>query len=86
MRLFRQYFNIEEEQIVERVKSAILLRPVFSEVIRSQPDLYGPFWISTTLIIVLVASSSLMVFFSNDDSHKYDFEQLSVAALLVFIN
>ena len=58
------------------------MRP-FKEVLQDKPDLYGPFWIATTLIVVIIAASSLMQFF--DDSHKaYNFDQLYVAASLVY--
>jgi hypothetical protein len=78
----RDYFNIEEEHIFRRVRSAVLLTPPFHQVLEDKPDLYGPFWIATTLIVVLIGSSSLMSFF-NDPSVTYDFNQISVAASLV---
>lgn len=44
--------------------------------------MYGPFWISTTLIIIIVASSSLITLF-NDQKATYNFDKISVAAGLV---
>lgn len=60
-----------------------MLRPSFRHVIENKPDLYGPFWISTTLIIIIVASSSLINLF-NDTKTTYDFDKVSVAAGLVY--
>jgi hypothetical protein len=45
--------------------SAITLRPPFRQVIKDKPDLYGPFWIATTLIVIIIASASLITFFAS---------------------
>jgi hypothetical protein len=50
--------------------------------LNDKPDLYGPFWIATTLIVVIIAASSLLNFFYHPDM-PYDFNKLSVAASLV---
>jgi hypothetical protein len=68
--------------IFDRIKSSILLRPAFNEVLQNKPDLYGPFWIATTLIVVIIAASSLMQFF-DDSGEIYNFDQLYVATCLV---
>ena len=67
------------------MKSAVLLKPAFKEVVQNEPDLYGPFWISTTLIVIIIASSSLIAFFNAKDGErvKYNFDQIPVAAILV---
>jgi protein YIPF1/2 len=77
----REYFDVEEEDIFARVRSAITLRS-FNEVLHEKPDLYGPFWIATTLIVVIIAASSLLNFFYHP-AIPYDFDKLSVAAFLV---
>lgn len=68
--------------IFARIRSAIFLRPSFGDIINDKPDLYGPFWIATTLIVVIIAASSLLQFF-NQPHVAYDFDQLAVAASLV---
>lgn len=45
--------------------SAITLRPPFRQVIKDKPDLYGPFWIATTLIVIIIASASLVSYFAS---------------------
>lgn len=77
----RDYFDVEEEDIFERIRSTLTLRS-FSEVLKDKPDLYGPFWIATTLIVVIIAASSLLNFFYTP-TVPYDFSKLSVAASLV---
>jgi hypothetical protein len=65
--------------------SAITLRPAFKQVIQDKPDLYGPFWIATTLIVIIIASASLITFFASSDGNKvsYEFTQIPVATGLV---
>jgi hypothetical protein len=67
--------------------SAITLRPPFKQVIKDKPDLYGPFWIATTLIVIIVASASLISYFasSSDKQVDYNFKQIPVATSLVHI-
>lgn len=72
---------MEEEEIFSRIRSAITLRS-FGEVLHEKPDLYGPFWIATTLIVVIIAASSLLNFFYTPQT-AYNFDKLSVAASLV---
>lgn len=45
--------------------SAVTLRPPFRQVIKDKPDLYGPFWIATTLIVIIIASASLVTYFAS---------------------
>jgi hypothetical protein len=56
----------------------------FGEVLKDKPDLYGPFWIATTLIVVIIAASSLLNFFYHPET-AYNFDKLSVAASLVML-
>lgn len=53
----------------------------------AKPDLYGPFWISTTVIFALFFSSSLTgVFYSmyKGVNYEYKFEVLSGAAMILY--
>lgn len=79
-----KYFDIEYEDVKDRIKSALFLTPPFHEIVGDKPDLYGPFWIATTLVAIIIASSSIMVFLS-DDQKSYNFNQISVASSLVSV-
>lgn len=67
--------------------SAVTLRPSFKQVIKDKPDLYGPFWIATTLIVIIIASASLITFLSSTEQKtvNYEFTQIPVATSLVLI-
>ena len=52
---WREYFDVTQDEIVGKVRAA--LNPTTSEFeqkIDAKVDLYGPFWISTTLIFCLI--------------------------------
>ena len=67
--------------------SAITLRPAFKHVIKDKPDLYGPFWIASTLIVIIIASASLITFFASTTENPvaYDFAKIPVATSLVIV-
>jgi hypothetical protein len=61
--------------VVERIKlSFIPIRRDFIEKIRPNPDLYGPFWILTTLIFLLGSTSNLARYFFNWEKTEYIFK------------
>jgi hypothetical protein len=54
-----KYFNVEFDDIKSKLISSIIpFNKNFSKEVETQPDLYGPFWLYTTLIIVLVVTSN----------------------------
>ena len=55
-----QYFNINQKELFERFKACVNpTSTALKEKVHNKPDLYGPFWICTTLILTLVISESL---------------------------
>ena len=58
----------------------------FLATIENNPDLWGPFWIPTTLVVVLFISNSLasaIAAHSNNDKYHYDFNKLTAAAFVI---
>mmetsp|Transcript_28694 Transcript_28694/g.33884 ORF Transcript_28694/g.33884 Transcript_28694/m.33884 type:complete len:175 (+) Transcript_28694:183-707(+) len=56
--------------------------PSFLNLIGDTPDLYGPFWIATTLIFVIAVTSNLSR--SISDGYDYDFELVTKCLSLVY--
>jgi hypothetical protein len=59
-----------------------------SVTVNNQPDLYGPFWIPSTLVFALFLSSSLSTSiqaYLAGNAYSYDFTALSVAVTVVYI-
>lgn len=56
--------------------------------LRNKPDLYGPFWISVTLIFTIAISGNIANYLqhANTNYHwKYDFHLVSYAATSIFL-
>ena len=62
----RPYFKITYNDIKTRIiKSFIPIKNDFLDIVSEKPDLYGPFWIYTTLIYVIAAGGALSYYFTN---------------------
>jgi protein YIPF1/2 len=47
-------------------------------VLEGNPDLYGPFWIATTVVLILFLGGTISQYFaSGDENYVYDFRLLS---------
>lgn len=55
MDYYKEYFNVTEEDVLTRVKVAVIppFKEDFIEMITPNPDLYGPLWIQATIIFLL---------------------------------
>ena len=79
------YFDINTDELKERlVHSLIPFNPKFYDISTKNPDLYGPFWIYTTLIFVIAASGSLTKQLNGDSSDQFFQEFVPLAASLVY--
>mmetsp|Transcript_30144 Transcript_30144/g.80986 ORF Transcript_30144/g.80986 Transcript_30144/m.80986 type:complete len:325 (+) Transcript_30144:68-1042(+) len=89
---YKPLFDVDSHHIVTRVVHAVLPRPraQFFELISPNPDLYGPFWIATTLIFVIAVTGNLakwMTFTPTDSESQwsYDFTKLTGASTAVYM-
>ena len=74
---------MDTHDVATRCWAALYPRRPFLDVLDGNPDLYGPFWISTTVVLVLFLAGYLAQQIS-DTSKAYDFRLLSGAAGLVY--
>ena len=58
------------------------MKDTFFEISRTQPDLYGPFWIYTTLIFMIAAAGNFSRYMAGDKD--YDFDFVPIAAGLIY--
>jgi len=61
-------------------------RANFLDVLEGNPDLYGPFWIATTVVLILFLGGTISQYLAETDkgSFAYDFKLLSGAAGLIY--
>ena len=82
---FKQYFKITTKDVEQRIISSFKpYKSNFNEQISSNPDLYGPFWIYTTLIFLIACGSSLSKYFNGDNSKNYFQNFVRVAGSLIY--
>lgn len=84
---YRPYFDVDTADILLRVRKALLpTRAVFLEGDDGRPDLYGPFWLCTTLVFVMAVCGNLGSFMSTvePESWDYSFAKLAVAGAVLY--
>lgn len=88
---YQPLFDVDTVQVLNRIKGSLLPRPrgAFFELIAANPDLYGPFWIATTLIFAMAITGNLASYFAfvaTDKNPKwtYDFSQLTFAGTVIY--
>ena len=85
---YQPLFDVDTLQVLNRIKGSLLPRPkgAFFELIGANPDLYGPFWISTTLVFSMAMTGNLASYFATIDKGlwTYNFNQLTLAGSVIY--
>lgn len=86
MSFWQQYFDVSQEEVMKRVSASIKpVKPDFQQLTKNKPDLYGPFWILTTLIVWLSMTGNLARFFRHFEHAKFEFHLEYVRYAVSFI-
>ena len=81
---------MDTRQVLKRMVASVLPRPVatkfLEEEIRPKPDLYGPFWICTTLVFTTAIAGNLANYLQHEGNivWQYDFKKGLLVHLRVF--
>ena len=68
----KPYFKVTFNDIKSRIiYSFIPIKNDFLQLAEDKPDLYGPFWIYTTLIYVIAAGGALSYYFTNSINNYF---------------
>ena len=68
----RPYFKVTFNDVKSRIiKSFLPINNSFFDIAIEHPDLYGPFWIYTTLIYVIAAGGALSYYFTNSVNNYF---------------
>ncbi|KAJ3329390.1 hypothetical protein HDU76_007995 [Blyttiomyces sp. JEL0837] len=87
LEFYAQFFDVDTNDVVQRITDSVIPRGGFLEKIGSNPDLYGPFWISTTVIFSLFITSSMagsIYAYIRHQNYDYDMTMLSYAVSSVY--
>ncbi|XP_072220033.1 protein YIPF1 [Leuresthes tenuis] len=88
---YQKFFDVETHHVKERIIGSMLPWPRknFIQVyLRKNPDLYGPFWICTTLVFAVAISGNISNFLLHfgTPNYKYtpEFRKVTIAATAIF--
>jgi hypothetical protein len=76
---YAQFFDVDTSSVLSRCWAALYPRANFLDVLEGNPDLYGPFWIATTVIFILFIGGSISQYLAEKGigNFAYDFTLLS---------
>lgn len=89
---YQQLFDVDTSTVTSRIKESVMPFPsrhTDSVYIGGKPDLYGPVWISATLVLIIGICSNLNYLFDHlwkPDKFEYtpQFEQLYIAGIIIY--
>ncbi|CAO2588375.1 Protein YIPF1, partial [Lemmus lemmus] len=88
---YQTFFDVDTYQVFDRIKGSLLPVPGKNFVrlyVRSNPDLYGPFWICATLVFAIAISGNLSNFLIHLGEKTYhyvpEFQKVSIAATIIY--
>merc|ERR1719203_211549 len=78
---YKQYFDVDTVDIKDRIVASLThfnieggFRESVLERNGSGPDLYGPFWVATTLVFFVAVSSNLSMYLHSDSSADFEYD------------
>ncbi|KAG0649093.1 YPT-interacting 5 [Hyphodiscus hymeniophilus] len=83
---YAQFFDVDTNSVLARCWAALFPRANFLDVLEGNPDLYGPFWIATTVVFILFLGGTISEYLARTgaEHYAYNFKLLSGAAGLVY--
>jgi len=89
---YQKFFNVDTMIVFDRIINSIVPRKAPPDYLKSfigkNPDLYGPFWISATLIFSIAITGNIADYLQNGNlkyEWKYNFHLVSYAATTIYI-
>jgi hypothetical protein len=76
---YAQFFDVDTSSVLQRCWAALYPRANFLDVLEGNPDLYGPFWIATTVVLILFLGGTISDYLATTGkaAFAYDFRLLS---------
>lgn len=85
---YAPYFNVDTDVVVDRLISSVYPMDGFFRKIDANPDMYGPLWITTTLIFMLAAFGNFATYLMQRKSDlniwNFDVSYFSLAASVMY--
>lgn len=78
---YQKYFDVDTIDVKDRILGALThfnveagFRDTILERNGSGPDLYGPFWVATTLVFLVAVSSNLGMYLHSDSASDFEYD------------
>jgi len=85
LEFYQQFFNVDSSEVLYRCLRAMWpFKYDFLENVKGNPDFYGPFWISTTLIFLMAAAANFASYLDKRETWHYDFYKLTYGAAVIY--
>lgn len=82
---YQQFFRVDSSEVGWRcLRSMWPFKVDFINFVSTNPDFYGPLWITTTLIFMMAACANFADYLYNTDGWKYDFVKLTVGTGIIY--
>lgn len=87
---YKSYFDVDTVDVLNRLRSCTVYcgqDDQFVNMIDEKPDLYGPFWITTSLVFSVAVSSHISNWLSSwmtGENWQYDFQSIVTASSLLY--
>lgn len=83
---YAQFFDVDTSEVLRRCRTALFPRSNFLDILDGNPDLYGPFWIATTVVFILFITGTISQYLASikEERFEYDFRLLSGASGLIY--
>ncbi|CAI5442790.1 unnamed protein product [Caenorhabditis angaria] len=90
LEFYQQFFDVETDQVIKRLMNSVVPthRNYIQDFLQPIPDLWGPFWVSVTLIFSIGIFGNLAQFIESDGVKGYygsDFRMVTSASTLIFL-
>ncbi|XP_030381549.1 protein YIPF1 [Scaptodrosophila lebanonensis] len=89
---YQQFFNVDTYMVLERIANSMIPKRAAGNYLRmnigENPDLYGPFWITVTLIFSIAITGNIASYLHHaTDAYQwhYNFHLVSYAATCIFL-
>ena len=83
--IFKKHFRITSQDFILRfINSFIPFNHKFGNLIKTNPDLYGPIWIYTSLILIISATGSLTRTLQGHNNKNFFQEFIPIAGFTVY--
>lgn len=85
---YKPYFDVDTSDVLDRIKDSLFpFKGSFSEKTATNPDLYGPFWICSTLIFVAASIGTFVTYVAHKvkkEEWEYDINLMTWSAALFY--